>query len=171
MRIDESPPSSPVPFDAFVRLEFGPILALGLAVLHDRDDALDVAQETMARAHERWAVVGVMDRPGAWTRRVALNLITDVQRRRTRRVRLLTRLRDQPHPAADTTAPELWDRAFWERVAALPQRQRDVVVLHYVHDLSVAEIAEVVEAPDGTVKSDLSRARSRLRAELDGSDS
>lgn len=160
----------PVSFDDFVRIEFGPILALGLAVLNDRDDALDVAQETMARAHERWAVVGAMDRPGAWTRRVALNLITDAQRRRARRFRLLTRLRSQAHPVIDTDSAEPWDRTFWDRVAVLPQRQRDVIVLHYVHDLTVAEIAEVVEVPDGTVKSDLSRARSRLRAELEGSD-
>lgn len=166
MRIDEAVE----PFDDFVRIEFRQVLALGLALLHDRDDALDVAQETMARAHERWAVVGAMDRPGAWTRRVALNLITDVQRRRTRRTRLLTRLRSQAPPTTPATSPELWDRAFWNRVAALPRRQRDVVVLHYVHDLSVGEIAEIVEAPGGTVKSDLARARSRLRAELEGSD-
>lgn len=158
------------PFDDFVRTEFGQVLALGLALLNDRDDALDVAQEAMARAHERWAVVGAMDRPGAWTRRVALNLITDVQRRRTRRSRLLTRLRSQARPPTTAISPEPWDRAFWDRVAALPRRQRDVIVLHYIHDLTIAEIGEIVEAPDGTVKSDLSRARSRLRAELEGGD-
>ena len=157
-------------FDDFVLVEFGPILALGLALLNDRDDALDVAQETMARAHERWAVVGALDRPGAWARRVALNLVTDTQRRRSRRLRLVARLRSQPHAVPNATSPEPWDRAFWDRVAALPRRQRDVTVLHYVHDLSIAEIAEIVETPEGTVKSDLSRARARLRAELEGGD-
>jgi len=156
-------------FDDFVLIEFGPILALGLALLDDRDDALDVAQETMARAHEQWVMVGGLDRPGAWARRVALNLITDTQRRRSRRVRLVERLRTQPNPATATPS-EPWDRAFWDHVTALPRRQRDVTVLHYVHDLSIAEIAEIVEAPEGTVKSDLFRARDRLRRELEGFD-
>ena len=47
-------------------------------------------------------------------------------------------------------------------------RQRDVTVLHYVHDLAVTEIALIVRAPEGTVKSELSRARGRLRARLVG---
>jgi RNA polymerase sigma-70 factor, ECF subfamily len=52
---------------------------------------------------------------------------------------------------------------FWEHVAALPRPQRDVVALRYVLDLPVLEIAQIVERPEGTVKSDLSRARTRLR--------
>jgi DNA-directed RNA polymerase specialized sigma24 family protein len=44
-------------------------------------------------------------------------------------------------------------------------------VLHYVLDLAVAEIAVIVQAPEGTVKSDLSRARDRLRARLVGDES
>jgi RNA polymerase sigma-70 factor (ECF subfamily) len=157
-------------FDEFVASEFTSILALALALLHDRDDALDVTQETMARAFDRWNDVSAMDRPGAWARRVALNLVTDTQRRRTRRTRLHRRLRAQPAPPPSRTHSEPWDRAFWAEVAALPQRQRDVIALHYVEDLPVAEIARILDVPEGTVKSDLSRARDHLRATIDRSD-
>ena len=87
-------------FDDFVAREFGPTIALGLALLRDEDDALDVAQETMTRALERWDEVAALDRPGAWSRRVALNLVTDKLRGRTRSRRLTGRLAgrrvDQP---------------------------------------------------------------------------
>ena len=66
---------------------------------------------------------------------------------------------------------DAWDGGFWSEVAALPERQRNVTVLFYVHDLPVAEIAEIVGCADGTVKSDLSRARDRLRERLAGEDS
>lgn len=158
-------------FDEFVSREFDHVLALALAVLRDDDDALEVAQETMARVFERWHDIAKLDRPGAWSRRVALNLVTDSLRRRSRRRRLQARLAAEPHPVSNESSAESWDDAFWSEVAALPRRQRDVTVLHYVLDLAVAEIAVIVQAPEGTVKSDLSRARDRLRARLVGDES
>ncbi len=153
-------------FDEFVDAEFTNLLALALALLGDRDDAVDVAQETMARTFARWDDVATMDRPGAWARRVALNLVTDTLRRRTRRRRLHLRLRAQPPRVVVEPSVDELDRSFWDAVAALPQRQRDVVVLHYVDDLAIADIAAIVEVPEGTVKSDLSRARDRLRSAM-----
>lgn len=154
-----------VQFERFVAAEFGAIVALALALLRDPDGALDVAQETMARAYERRHDVLALERPGGWARRVALNLVTDAQRRRTRRRRLHARLRALPSPVEEAASVR-WDHEFWTLVAALPTRQRDVVVLHYVDDRPVAEIAEVLEIPEGTVKSDLSRARDQLRNAL-----
>lgn len=157
-------------FDEFVETEFTNVLALALAILGNRDDAVDVAQETMARTLAHWHDVARMDRPGAWARRVALNLVTDTLRRRTRRRRLHLRLRAQPPPIAAESSAIEWDRTFWAEVAALPQRQRDAIVLHYVQDLPIAEIAAIVEVPEGTVKSDLSRARDHLRHTVQGTD-
>lgn len=157
----------PRPFDEFVELEFGNVVALALGVLRDEDDAVDVAQETMLRTFERWGQVSALERPGAWSRRVALNLVNDRLRGRSRRQRLLDRLR-QRRPMADvavaTGTAGVWDEEFWGHVAELPRPQRDAVALHYVLDLAVVDIAAIVERPEGTVKSDLARARTRLRA-------
>ncbi len=161
----------PADFDEFVASEFTNVLALAVAALGNRDDALDIAQETMARTFDRWDEVATMDRPGAWARRVALNLVTDVLRRRTRRDRLNVRLRSQRPPVSTDAAVDAWDRRFWTEVASLPERQRSVVLLHYVEDLSVADIASVLDVPDGTVKSDLSRARAHLRNTIERSES
>jgi RNA polymerase sigma-70 factor (ECF subfamily) len=55
-------------------------------------------------------------------------------------------------------------------LAALPEQQRRAVVLHYIADLSVPEVAEREGVPEGTVKSWLHRARIRLAAELETTD-
>jgi len=143
--------------------EYSSMLAIGLALLGDDDEARELAQETMLRLQQHWPHVSTLDRPGAWCRRVALNLANDSLRARTRRRRLTARLASTP-PAGGVS--DDWDRTFWAAVGELPERQRSAVVLHYVHDLRIDDVAEILEAPVGTVKSDLSRAREWLRARL-----
>ena len=166
--MEDRPRADVSPFDDLVEREFAQVVALALAILRDGDDAVDVAQETMMRAFERWPDVSRLDRPGAWCRRVALNLVTDRLRSRTRARRLVDRLRTHRRDSLAGVDDDVWDDAFWAEVARLPPRQRSVIVLHYVNDLAVAEVAGVLEVPEGTVKSDLSRARSRLASRLGG---
>ena len=54
------------------------------------------------------------------------------------------------------------DEDFWAEVRALPRRQAQVVALHYVYDLSVADVARTLEMSEGTAKTHLSRARTSL---------
>lgn len=156
-----------VELDVIVEREYSSVLAIGLALLRDRDDAAELAQETMFRLRKHWQAVSDFDRPGAWCRRVALNLAADMLRDRRRRRRLEHRLAAVAPPIADGSLDGAWDERFWAHVRTLPDRARNVVVLHYVHDLSVEMIAETLEIPIGTVKSDLSRARVRLRSALE----
>lgn len=154
--------------DAIVEAEYTSMLAIGLALLRDPDDAAELAQETMLRLQKHWAEVADFDRPGAWCRRVALNLATDMLRDRQRRRRLADRL--AMAAAADpsnSSTQRYWDERFWAHVANLSERPRNAVVLHYVHDLSVEEIAGTLNTPVGTIKSDLSRARTQLRSMME----
>jgi RNA polymerase sigma-70 factor, ECF subfamily len=121
--------------------------------------AEELVQEAFLRAHQRWDTVGTYQRPGAWVRRVVLNLATSRARRRAVEARVLLRVAgrrqvDEPPPAAD---PELW-----KAVRALPRRQAQVVALYYVEDLTVTGIAEVLDVAEGTVRATLHQARSAL---------
>jgi RNA polymerase sigma factor (sigma-70 family) len=127
-----------------------------------REVGAELAQEALLRAYRDWTRVSVLDRPGAWVRRATVNLAIDSHRRRVNEQRTLV-LAVEPRVEADGFGV---DDQFWVLVRALPERQRAVVALRYVDDLSLEEIALVLEVSVGTVKSTLFSARSALAASL-----
>jgi RNA polymerase sigma-70 factor (ECF subfamily) len=148
-------------FDAFFRAEYPPLVG-ALSVAVGRDQAADVAQEAFVRANARWARVRRMDRPAAWVRRVAINLANDHHRGVRRRRRIDPLLAGEE---ACEQAPR--DRDLAVALAALPTRQRLIVVMHYLLDLPVAEVARELGVSEGTVKATLHQARSALRRRLE----
>ncbi|MDQ1468332.1 MAG: hypothetical protein QOH10_2747 [Actinomycetota bacterium] len=134
--------------------------AYGVAfvVVGDREEARDIAQETLARLHVHWGKVAEFAAP--WTVRVAGNLAVDSVRRR-RRVR---NVRVESVPGPDPQRVDL-QRAL----LALPRRQRDVVILRYIADLPEADVARTLGCSVGTVKTHASRGLGALRVALGGS--
>jgi len=148
-------------FEAFYRREYTRMVAIARALLRNGSAAEDLAQESFVTAHRHWARVGRYDDPGAWVRRVLINRATSFQRRLGAEWRAVNRLGGR---ADETTVPELTPQAteVWEEVRRLPRRQAQATVLHYVDQLSVEEIGEVMGCSSGAVKSHLHRARNRL---------
>ena len=138
------------------------MIALGTSLTGSREAGVDLTHEAMLRAYRSWAKVGTMDRPGAWIRRVLINLAIDWQRRRGRERRAVLRL--APTPPVELADPV--STAFWAAVRDLPERQRAAVALHYLEDLGIGQIAEILEVTDGTVKASLSKARRSLARSL-----
>jgi RNA polymerase sigma-70 factor (sigma-E family) len=125
-------------------------------------DAEDLAQQTLLQAYRSWARVSRADQPAAYLRRMLTNLYISQRRPRGRRLEVLSDAPPEPRqpPAA---APE--DRmVLWPHVAALPPRQRAVIVLRYYEQLSEREIAEALDCSTGNVKSTAHRALRTLRA-------
>ena len=150
-------------FTTFYRGEYRSILALTWALTGDLGAAEDVTQEAFLRASTRWSKVSGYDEPGAWVRRVAINLATSVLRRRGREVRGLMRFHAQPRP---TLAMPAQDNEFWAAVRDLPRQQAAVIALHYYEDLPVSDIAAVLELAEGTVKAHLHKGRANLARRL-----
>lgn len=125
--------------------------------------AEELAQEALLRACDRWEHVRGLDAPGAWCRRVAMNLATSQLRRRQleRRTRQRLATMDQ-HNDPDTAAAIV----VREAVAGLPIQQRTAVVLRFVHDLSVRATAQEMGLSDDAVKSLTKRATATLREQL-----
>jgi len=148
----------------FYRREYTRMVAIARALLRSGAAAEDVAQESFVAAHRHWPKIRGYEDPGAWVRRVLINRATSLQRRLGAEWRALNRLGGQ----AETTIPELSPPAteVWEEVRRLPRRQAQAIVLHYVDQLSVAEIGEVMGCSPGAVKSHLHRARARLGERL-----
>ena len=100
----------------------------------------------------------VFEAARAWLLKITVNCAYD-QRRRARPTVPL-------EEAACAAAPAQEPLGLWELVQALPEEQRLAVTLYYYDGLSVGEIAQVLGAPQGTVKSRLSRGRDKLRERL-----
>ncbi|MGI8937007.1 MAG: sigma-70 family RNA polymerase sigma factor [Iamia sp.] len=158
-----APPPS---FDEFFRAEYAGLVVLLTAMSGSRAAAEELAQEAMLRAHVRWERIARYDRPGAWVRRVALNLGRNRWARRRSERSALTRLA-QERPPDDPYGATVPDDEFWSVVRALPRRQAAAVALHYLEDLPVSEVAEVLGCAEGTAKVHLHRGRAALARRLD----
>lgn len=125
-------------------------------------DAQDIAQEAFARAWQRWASVSDCDSAEAWVRHVATNLATSRRRRdRTARAAAPELIRQQHVPEISPNTV-----AVVTGLRRLPEQQRLVLVLHYLGDLPVDQIAAELGCPVGSVKAWLSRGRAALAAAL-----
>jgi len=136
------------------------------ALTADADAAADIAQETFLKAWRAVAAFRGDAAVGTWLTRLALNTARDHLRRRRGRA-VLALLRGAGPRAADDPAVAAADRDEIERaLGQLPARGREVVALRYGRDLSLAEIAALLDCPEGTVKSRLNGALTRLRVLL-----
>lgn len=146
------------------------LIALGFALSGDREVGRDLAQEALLRAFRGWREVGSLDAPGAWVRRVLINLSIDQRRRAGREASAMRQLRSEP---TSTSGPYGDVEDFWLAVRDLPPRQRSIVALRYVEDLTIAGIAKVLGASIATVNREFAAARAALAERLgieDGTD-
>ena len=143
-------------FAAFYASEWPGAVRLAGLLCQDARHAEDLAQEAFARVLPKWEGV---ENPHAYLRVAIVNACRSWQaRRRTERVKL-------PLVAGANSIDFAFD-ALGDAVAALPYRQRAVLVLRYYADLRESEIAHAIGCRPGTVKSLTSRALAALRKEV-----
>jgi len=155
----------PGSFESFYDREFSGLVRLAYARSGSRLAAEDIVQDAMVAAHRQWDVVGLLDRPGAWVRRAVLNRSTSWYHRRRAEARAIARLaplRSTPPARLDSESDHIW-----RVVRRLPRRQAEAVALFYVDDMSVADIALVMDCSPNTVKAHLHQARQTLALEID----
>ena len=126
----------------------------------DRGHAEDLVQDTYLSLYRRYGDALPVDAPVAYARRSIVNAFVSRARRRASGELPTADLPERPiePPARDE------QDAMWRALATLPQRQRTVLVLRYYVDLSDEQIAEVIGASSGTVRSLASRAFAALRS-------
>ena len=151
-------------FEAFYRREFRGLVALAVALSGSRIAAEDLAQEALMVAHRRWEEVVILDRPDAWVRRVLSNLAVSEFRRRAAELKAVGRLAWRRQEAVPALEPE--DAEFWRTVRTLPPNQAKAIALHYIDDMAVNDIAEVMDCSPSTAKVHLFRGRKALAAKL-----
>ncbi|MGH9890696.1 MAG: sigma-70 family RNA polymerase sigma factor [bacterium] len=145
-------------FVEIYRAKFTSVYRAAFVLCGDGSLAEDATQEAFAKALERWNRIGEEAWVEGWIMRTALN---EVRKARRRRVRFLApRITEHDQHASI----ELWDA-----VRGLPTRQQEAVVLYYLEDLDVDQVAAVMGCKNGTVKAHLWRARQELAHLMGGS--
>jgi RNA polymerase sigma-70 factor (ECF subfamily) len=151
-------------FDEVFEREYARLVRVARLIVRDDGRAREIVQESFARALVRWDRVGRYESPGGWLLTVTVRQAVRARDRRAREV--APSASDAPAvgrgPADEVESRSLVDAGL----ATLSPRQRAVVVLHYLEDLPVAEVATRLGVRDGTVKTQLSRARARMAAAL-----
>lgn len=142
---------------AFDRL-FPRAFRLARRMLGDVAKAEDVAAEALARAYAQWPRVSRLPHCDAWVMKVAANLAIDQVRRHPPPVQ----------PAATTEAEDLVTLrlALAAAMTSLPRRQRQVVTMRYLGEMSEAEVAVALGISSGSVKTHVHRGLAALRDRL-----
>ena len=150
-------------FDRFFQREFPAMVALAYSVSGSAAAAEDIAQDALSRAYRMWPKVSAYDKPGAWLRRVTINLALSTRRRMAAETKARFRL---GRPTLSET-PAVHDDV-WDAIRRLPGNQRAAVALHYLEDRSIAEVAEILDCAEATARVHLHRGRQALAAMLEG---
>lgn len=165
--VEASEPRQPAEaFQPFYEREYRGLVALAASLIGDRSMAEDIAQDALLAAYNRWREVGGLESPIGWTRRVVINKSVSLIRRRMAEVRAVVRLGSR----AKIDSVYESDADFWRLVRSLPRRQAQVVALHYVSDLTVADIAATLGCQEGSVKASLFKARKNLMHRLEAAE-
>jgi RNA polymerase sigma-70 factor (sigma-E family) len=147
-------------FEALFDGEHARCCAVARRLTGDAELARDLAAEAFARAWSHWPRLRRSDAPAAYVMRTLVNLTIDARRRRGRAPQ-------GPAPLDEVGADDVAARlALVEALRRLPRRQREVVVLRHLADLSEADVAARLGVSAGTVKTQLHRGLAALRAQL-----
>jgi RNA polymerase sigma-70 factor (ECF subfamily) len=154
------------------RLADSSALAIRVAygVVRNRQDAEDVAQEAFARAYRRFASLRDREKFRGWLVRMTWRLAIDHLRSRKRRQNredAVMAITPQAGDLSEDTAAR--DRAarLWNAIDQLPDRLRVVIVLTSIEGHGVKEVAALLGAAEGTIKSRMFEARQKLREALE----
>jgi RNA polymerase sigma-70 factor (sigma-E family) len=157
--------SSERAFERFVAAEGTSLLRFAYLLTGGREAAEDLLQSALERCYRHWRRVERTDRPERYVRRMLANAATDRWRGLRRRPELPLAAAAEP-VAADATEALLIRDELFRALRALSARQRVVVALRYVEDLSERDTAALLDCSVGSVKAHASRGLARMRAEL-----
>ncbi len=152
-------------FERFVQEHHPSLFRTALLMTGDSDTAQDLVQTALARVYARWSRIRD-EEPAAYARRIVVNAHRDGWRRNRGREHLVPET-PEPVAAPDATGRIVERDSVVRALRALTARERRVVVLRFVYDLSEAGTAAELGMRVGTVKSTTHRAIGKLRASAD----
>ena len=132
------------------------ILRTAYSYLHNMEDSEDILQDTLIQYLKSESSYNDEEHEKAWLLRVAINLSKNKIK--------YNKLRDTDELMDELVSEEKEELSFvWEAVKSLPQKYAEVIHLFYQEGYSTVEISGILKRKEATVRSDLKRARDRLK--------
>lgn len=156
-------------FDELYQQLWWPMLRLATGLVDEVGVAEDVVQDAFAATYRRWGAIRDQRAAAGYVRTAVVNGSRSVLRRRLTARKHLHAVVDEPVDAADRSVLRAAERdRVLQAMRTLPDRQREVLTLRYVAELSDADIAQATGLSEGGVRSASSRALAALRITLGG---
>jgi RNA polymerase sigma-70 factor (ECF subfamily) len=156
-------------FEQIMREHDRRVFRVALRILGSVEDAQDASQEVFLRLHRSLNRIDEERGIGAWLYRVTVNVCTDALRTRRQVVSI-----DDVEPASPQPGPQgqseqrQTQQLVMNALALLPEKERAAVVLREIEGLSTSEVAAILGSSEGTVRAQISMARTKLRKWLLG---
>lgn len=163
---------SSIEIETLMRAYYPYIQRLAISILDDESEADDAAQETFIAALRSLERFRGESSPRTWLTSIAVNICRGRLRKRKIIQTLQSTLQNLHLLHLASISPEEnalqneSDHRLWQAVDSLDEKHRLAVILRYVHEMSVPEIATVLDISQGTIHSRLHYARKKLQAEL-----
>ena len=158
---------SPERFIDLVRTEQESLRRFLLALCAgDSFEADDIAQDALVRAYVASGSFLGLSKFSTWLFRIAYNCYIDRKRRPDRKTTDLDSPEILQIAAIDETDAAFKYQQLYNALDKIPDKERAAIILHYFEDLSIKEIASILQIPAGTVKYHLSNGRNHLKSIL-----
>lgn len=156
----------PGAFDDLVAAMERPLFYYALKLTRGQDVACDILQETWLRAFRGIRRLKDPERLRAWLYKLVHGIYVDTVRHEAARVRAEEEHGAQTEEASDEAFPSGNSTAIHLALDHLEPLQREVLVLHFLEEFSIADIAQIVDCAEGTVKSRLHYAKKAMKVIL-----
>lgn len=138
---------------------------LAFSVLHSEQECADAVQEAVVKAYAGRNTLKKQEYFKTWIMRILLNECYALLRRQKRLIPMEEQVLDAQVDFGNYVKEEYLD--LYKAIDALKEKDRICVLLYYIEGYSVRQIAQIMQMPDGTVKSRLRRARIQLKNRLE----
>ncbi len=162
-----------IAFEQFLLRYERRVLLLAMRLLGVMDDAQDAAQEVFLKTFKYIHRFDIRKPVEPWLMRMTVNVCRDIGRNRQRRRNTFTEISepemiaDQSAGPYDGVADEQRRQMLWTALKNLPEKERMAVILRDVEGLSTSEVAEILRSSETTVRSQISRARLRMKVAIE----
>ena len=158
---------SPERFIDLVRVEQESLRRFLLALCAgDSQEADDIAQDALIRAYIASGSFLGLSKFSTWLFRIAYNCYLDRQRRSRHETISTDSVQALSIPSTEQADDQFRYQQLYKALEQLPEKEKAAIVLHYFEDLSIKEIASILQSPPGTIKYHLSLGRNHLKSIL-----